>query len=208
MMGERQVESRQALVLPQHVAQDGAKVGGHLVLMVGVSGAGKDTLFVLARQQLEASDRFVFQPLDITRPRHRASETHQPVSEAEYRRRMEEGFYSLSWWANDCGYGLPRSIEKPLLDGKTVISIGSRAVVPQALAAYPTLRVVLIEASYTVVRQRLERRGRETFDQAERRLKRSAVVPIAGVAVLLVDNDGSLAQAADRIVATLKGLDP
>ena len=79
---------------------------GTLFLLVGPSGAGKDTLIDGARQTLAADKRFVFARRVITRPESAGGEDHEEVSQGEFERRIMHGQFLLHWTAHGLGYAL------------------------------------------------------------------------------------------------------
>ncbi len=67
-----------------------------LVLVVGPSGAGKDSLLQTAREAFRCDPRIGFARRVITRPADPDGENHEPVSEAEFTARD----FALSWSAH------------------------------------------------------------------------------------------------------------
>ena len=78
-----------------------------LVLVVGPSGAGKDTLINAAREALAGDRRFAFPRRVVTRPAVAALEDHDSVTRAEFALQEANGAYALSWEAHGLHYGLP-----------------------------------------------------------------------------------------------------
>ena len=167
-----------------------------LVLVVGPSGAGKDTLLSLARQALRDDPRFRFVRRVITRPAEAGGEQHEAVTQAAFAARD----FALQWQAHGLSYGIPTDIADDLARGVTVVANVSRTVIAAAAARYPVC-VVEITAPPQVLAARLAARGRDGEDHAAR-LARRVQMP-AGVPVETVMNDGAPAQAADRLISLL-----
>jgi ribose 1,5-bisphosphokinase len=168
-----------------------------LVLVVGPSGAGKDTVLGLARQALAGDKRFRFIRRVITRPADAGGEDHEAVSEEAFARRE----FALSWGAHGLRYGIPLNVVDDLARGVVVVANVSRGVIAEAAAAFP-VRVIEVTASAEILARRLATRGRETAEDIAKRLARDVAIP-GDVAVDTVVNDGTPEEAADRFVTML-----
>lgn len=169
-----------------------------LVVVVGPSGAGKDTLMALARTALAGDDRFVFARREITRPQDAGGEDHIAVTLEEFAARRAAGAYALCWEAHGLSYGIPATAIAP---GRVTIANISRGRIAEAAAKFPTM-VLEITAPPAVLAARLAARGRETTADIAARLAREVPLP-PGVAVTRVMNDGTPQQGAGAIVAAL-----
>lgn len=175
-----------------------------LVLVVGPSGAGKDTLINAARVALAADPRFVFPRRVVTRPAIATLEDHDTATPEEFALREANGAYALSWEAHGLRYGLPAHIAGDIAAGRVVVMNGSRAMVATARAKFEGTVVVLIEATPDARALRLAGRGRETATEVAARLSREvdAAIPDA----IQVDNSGTIAAGVARFVAALRAL--
>ena len=170
-----------------------------LVLVVGPSGAGKDTLLAEARQRLTGEPRIRFVRRSITRPADAGGEDHEAVTEAEFSARD----FALQWRAHNLRYGIPADISRDLALGFTVVANVSRGVILAAAARFP-VRVIEVTAPPEMLAARLATRGRESASDIAARLSRSAPLP-EGVAVATVWNDGTLNEGAERFIQALCG---
>lgn len=175
---------------------------GRLFLVVGPSGAGKDSLIKAAKTALTGQPGFVFPRRIITRPSDPGSESHDSVAEAEFNRLRDAGAFFLHWNAHGLRYGLPASIAEDLAAGATVISNVSRQVITQAQAKHRKTTVILVTASQKVLERRLLARGREDMATVRRRLSHSVTLPDA-VSLVTVMNDGTLEQAVAAFLSVL-----
>lgn len=174
---------------------------GTFVVVVGPSGAGKDTMIDYARARLDAS-AFVFARRVITRPAA-AGEDHEPVSDAEFRKRLAGGSFALHWQVHGLSYGIPAIVDDWLAGGIVVVANVSRAVVAEARRRYPKLLVVSVTAPIDVLAKRLSRRGRETEAEIKERLARTEFRSATGRDVLEIDNAGPPCVAGEQLVRTL-----
>lgn len=177
---------------------------GRLVLVVGPSGVGKDSVIDGARAALAGDDAIVFPHRVITRAPDLGGEDYIAASEQNFAAMQARGDFALSWAAHDLHYGIPRQIEADLAAGKQVVINVSRAVIDQARSQYPGLLVVLITASPDVLRRRLVARGRESAADIEERLARAGAFTLSGSDVVVLNNDGTLAEIVARFVALLQ----
>jgi ribose 1,5-bisphosphokinase len=179
---------------------------GRLCLVVGPSGAGKDSLIAGAAAALAGDHRFLFPRREITRAADAGGEDHIPVSAQEFVARRAGGGYALAWEAHGLCYGIPSSIDDALAQGVSVIVNVSRTVIDTARACYPRLRVIHVTAPLDILAQRIAARGRETAADAATRLQRAAIIAPSGADVVEICNDGKLEDAVEAFAAALGGL--
>jgi len=174
------------------VAPGGDLATGRLVLVVGPSGVGVDTLIDAARREFGADPNFHFVRRTITRPAGAVGEEHDPIAIEVFRERRENAGFALAWEAHGLGYGIPLSIEDHLRQGRTVVVNASRTVIEEARGRYPNLTVASVTASPAILAQRLAGRNRETAEEIERRLERAGLGFPDGGDIVTIDNDGAL----------------
>ena len=169
---------------------------GALVLVVGPSGAGKDTLIAVARDLIGANERVSFPRRIVTRASS-AAEIHDTMTADEFDDAVRRAAFAFWWPAHGLKYGLPSAIDDDLRSGITVVCNVSRAVVGQLRQTYAGCRVVLVDAPRDVRAARLAARGRHADGDANARLDRHGE---AFVPDLVIMNVGAAATGA-RILA-------
>jgi ribose 1,5-bisphosphokinase len=178
---------------------------GWLVLVVGPSGAGKDTLLAEARQRLGHDPGVAFPARVITRPPD-ATEQCIAASAEAYEAGCREGADALHWRAHGLGYAIPAAVDAAIRDGRTVVLNVSRTVIPQARALYARVHVVLIDADPAVRAARLAGRGRETGPAIADRLAREAALPSGTVPDTVIRNDGPPDEGGAALARLIEGL--
>ncbi len=178
-------------------------MSGLLILVVGPSGSGKDTLLAGAAAALQHDPRFVFARRVVTRAA--AYEDHDTATVAEFLARQASGDFAITWTAHDLYYGLPAAPLANLDQGRVVVANVSRAVVAQAEARYPA-KTVEITAPDAMRAARLERRGRETTHAISARLTRQ--VSLSSRNVHRIVNDSTIDAGVTALVDLLRSFRP
>ena len=145
---------------------------GKLMLVVGPSGAGKDTLLGLAQAACADDASIVFARRVVTREASSAEDNEQ-ISLDAFRAARAEGAFAVHWEAHGHGYGLPRGIVDDIRSGRTVVANVSRTVIPALRRAYANVVVVSITAPADVLAERLAMRSRRSDGNIAQRLART-----------------------------------
>jgi ribose 1,5-bisphosphokinase len=177
---------------------------GTMIVVVGPSGAGKDTLMDYAATQLSGRPGFHFTRRVITRSGDAGGENHDAVSMHEFNRLKDAGAFAVSWEAHGLKYGIPAAVYHHLDAGDVVIANGSRSALPHFGTAFSRLKVVNIVAQPDVLARRLEQRGRESREDILRRLERSSLTVVGDFDVTTVDNSGAIEDAGKTILRLLQ----
>lgn len=91
--------------------------------------------------------------------------------------------------------------------GLNVVMNGSRGYFEQARLLHPALVPVVITASEAILRERLQRRGRESGSEIEERIARAKAFERLDMANgCKIDNSSTIQAAGERFVALLSGV--
>jgi phosphonate metabolism protein PhnN/1,5-bisphosphokinase (PRPP-forming) len=177
---------------------------GTLFLVVGPSGAGKDSLIDGARLALADHAAIVFARRTVTRPADAGGEDHTPATAEEFAALTARGGFMLHWRAHGTRYGIPADYASHLDGGRAVVANVSRTVIAAAAATFAPVRVVEVTAPPGILTARLAGRGRENGTEALSRLARDVALP-DGVPVARIDNTGTLDAGIALMLAALRG---
>jgi ribose 1,5-bisphosphokinase len=176
---------------------------GRLILVVGPSGAGKDTLLGLARAACAEDPTIVFPRRVITREAS-ASEDNEEVSAEAFREALAHDEYAMHWEAHGHRYALRRTIDDDIGAGHTVVANVSRTVIPAMRNAYANVVVVSITAPPDVLAARIAMRARGSDGKIEQRLGRTVSEVVAAPDVTIV-NVSSAEYHSRQLVRVIKG---
>ena len=143
-----------------------------LIVFVGPSGSGKDTLMVKARDQFLAVDlnchivqRWITREPDET-------EGFQSVTIDEFKKAIERNVFALYWNIYGNYYGVPVSEIDSYLEKGIVLLNLSRAELSKLKQIYPDARIILVEVASDLAEERIRQRRRDQGDMLEARIKR------------------------------------
>jgi ribose 1,5-bisphosphokinase len=185
-------------------AQRSAGIGpGRLVLIVGPSGAGKDTLIGLAKAALGNDRMIVFSRRIVTREGS-ASEDNEHLGPASFEEALARGDFAVHWRAHGHLYGLRRAIDDEIRGGRTVVVNVSRTVVEAMRRAYADVTVISVTAPPDTRAERLASRARSSDGEIALRLER-AVDETAVAPDVTILNVGNAEEHAQRLIQIIRG---
>lgn len=135
-----------------------------IILIVGASGVGKDTLLRKTKAKIEAN----FIQRYITR-RPDSNESNYYLDETAFITLEKENYFASSWRAHGNLYGIARD---HILEGINIISV-SRTAVPDFENAYSNVTTIHITLPDEKLYERLYNRKRESEDEIQKRIDRS-----------------------------------
>jgi ribose 1,5-bisphosphokinase len=188
--------------LPTMTARNPAGIGpGRLILVVGPSGAGKDTLLALAKAACAEECNIVFPRRVVTREAS-SSEDNEQISPEAFREGLARGDFAMHWEAHGHCYALPHSVQDDIRAGRTVVVNVSRMVVDALRRAYADVVVVSVTAPPQVLAERLAMRARGSDGRIEKRLQRAVDDAVPDITIL---NVGRAEDHARRLLRVIRG---
>lgn len=172
---------------------------GRLVLVVGPSGAGKDTLIGLA-QAACAGDRSIVFPQRVVTREASSFENNEAVSPMLFGQMLAHGNFAFQWEAHGLRYGVPSSIVDDVRAGRTIVVNASRTIIEFARRSYANVTVVSVTAPPDVLAERIAARARPSDGQIDDRIRRTVVAAIPDVIINNVD------PAQDHAVELLRAI--
>jgi len=174
---------------------------GRLILVVGPSGAGKDTLIAAARDHYARDPQYVFPRRTVTRPCESAREVHDTVSDNEFQKMAKSGAFCLHWQAHGLRYGVPNSAARAIAEGRTVVVNVSRNVIEAAQTRFRHVDIVSITAPRDILMARLASRNRVTDGGLADRVNRDIELPEGSVVEIV--NDGPMQHSIAAFLDTV-----
>ena len=177
---------------------------GTWVLMVGPSGAGKDTVMRHAKHMLSNRPHVLFAKRVVTRSEN-AFEDHDTATEAEFLAMREAGQFVLTWQAHGLYYGIHERWNDKVQQGCIVVCNVSRTMIAYAKQNLGAVAVVLVTASQEVLAQRIAARGRDKAVGS--RTSRDLEETSTGQADIIIHNVGPPETGGGQLADFLKSLD-
>lgn len=179
-------------------------MGGKLIVIVGPSGAGKDTLIDWLRGHVDPASPIQFVRRTITRPAESGGETHDGVSPAGFERLKADGAFCVTWQAHGLSYGVPVSALEAVRAGNVAVVNGSRHALDAIREVFPAVHIVWLTVDSTELARRLVLRGRESEDEIAQRLARGGNGVPQGPDVTVIDNSGPVEHAGAALLRLIE----
>ncbi len=190
--------------MEQRSGDEAARGRGTMAVVVGPSGAGKDTLIGFAASHFHAEPRIRFVRRCITRDAAAGGEDHEGMTPEAFEALEQAGGFAVSWSAHGLNYGIPHRTKDEIAAGLLLVANGSRSALPLFKAAYDNLLVINITARAEILAERLMARGRETRDDILARLQRAQLSVTGDYRVATIDNSDSVDKAGAELVKILR----
>ncbi len=175
-----------------------------IVLVVGPSGAGKDSLLRGARRYFGANGKLGFVRRYITRPPD-ASEDNYYIDPTGFLLLERADFFISTWRAHGNHYGIPRhTLEGERQHELLLISI-SRSAIADFERRYDLVSTIQVTVQEDILYERLVGRGRENGPEIEKRLGR-ARNPVVARDLIVFDNSGDFISSKANFIDLLQRL--
>ncbi|MFW9951421.1 MAG: phosphonate metabolism protein/1,5-bisphosphokinase (PRPP-forming) PhnN [Candidatus Thorarchaeota archaeon] len=179
---------------------------GFLILVVGNSGSGKDSIIKGVIEKYPQDDpKIHLVQRYITRPPSE-SEENIAITPTSFKKMDKRRQFALKWNIYGLHYGVPIQIDNWLENGDIVLVNVSRKIVNQARKKYKNVKVVFIQVPFEISVQRLKERGREDNKKLKERIERARKNQMFPNADVIINNSGKLEVAINRFLEYLKAL--
>lgn len=171
----------------------------HIVLLVGASGTGKDSLLRIGRQHFHRHPDIIFIRRYITRPPDK-NEDNYYLDTTAFSCLRQQNFFLSHWQAHGNHYGIGHH---QIHDHGLSICSVSRTVIQDVEKLFPG-RVTVIEVTLPpgILRTRLHQRGREDEGAITKRLVRAEIHTTAS-RLIRFDNSDPLESTGPKFTRLL-----
>lgn len=170
-----------------------------IILIVGASGVGKDSLIKEAKKDLKKEFNFVKRY--ITRKPDK-NEKNYFLENCAFELLKDNDYFISSWEAHENFYGISKNSIKNRLN---IISI-SRSKISDFEKNFKNVYVINITLNKEELKNRLIKRGRETLEEIQKRLDRS-YDKIEAKNLINFENDKSFQESKEAFIKLLKEID-
>jgi len=169
-----------------------------IVLIVGASGVGKDTLIKYAKHELKDDANFNFVTRYITRQPD-DNELNFYLEKKAFDTLVQQKYFTSHWTAHENYYGIPKvQIQEKI----NIISI-SRSAIKDFESQFKNVLVINISIPKEELYARLKSRDRENEEEIQIRLERSYPL-IEGKQVVHFDNSDELLKSQAMFLELLR----
>ena len=179
---------------------------GRLIVIVGPSGSGKDTLINWLSEKLALDENVMFARRTVTRNKDVSVEDHHSLSSEQFEAFARSGKFAVTWHAHGLRYGIPMHALAHVKSGGITIANGSRRALPQLAEMFGEIFVINLSVDRSTLATRLAARGREDTGQIQRRLDRIDTPIPSQFDMIQIDNSDKIEMAGKAVLKIVASL--
>ena len=165
-----------------------------IILIVGASGVGKDTLLRSIQNKVEVNfiKRYITRKPD-------SNEANYYIDTEAFQRLQKDGFFISTWEAHANKYGIAKN---QIIEGLNIISI-SRGAIKDFEEKFENVITIEITLPKDVLYKRLKNRARENEEEIQKRLAR-VYEKIEAKNIIQFDNSNTIELSCANFITLLK----
>ena len=173
-----------------------------LFYIIGGSGAGKDSLIDYIRKHVPEHAPVEIIRRHITRSENAGGENHIALTEEEFLNYKDNNHFSMDWFSHNTYYGIGKELNSLLSKNVSVVMHGSRAYLSEAPNKYHDIIPVLISVDPLILSERLFTRGRENYDEIQKRIAQAVRLEssVKHPNLIIIENNTSIEKAGDDLL--------
>lgn len=171
-----------------------------LFLVIGNSGAGKDTVIRAVLEKYPPNKKTLKVPKRVVTRKISLTEDFESVDIDTFLKLKEEDELILEWESYDHYYGIRREINEWMRSGHPVMVNVSRNIIELARKRFPRVKVIFIRVPLDITADRIIERGRESYEEVLDRVVRAQNLQDFQNADLIVDNVGKIEETSQKIL--------
>ncbi len=165
---------------------------GTLVLVVGNSGSGKDSIISGSISKYPTNLKKIYHAKRYITRIPSETEDNYYISPEDFVTMTNKEKFALKWHIYGLDYGIPIEIEDWLKKGHSVLVNISRTMIKETRLKYKNVKVVFIRVPFDITVKRVKKRGRESKRNIKKRIDRARKLQTFPEADFTIENSSNL----------------
>jgi ribose 1,5-bisphosphokinase len=171
-----------------------------LFLIIGNSGAGKDTIIKSIKENFPSKLYELKIPRRVVTRQASDTENFESVDAETFHKLRESGEFVFEWESYEHFYGIRKEILDWLRKGHPVMVNVSRKIINHAKQKFPNAKVIFIRVPLEITADRIIERGRESYEEVLNRVVRAQDHQDYEEADLVVNNVGKIMETSNKVL--------